>query len=207
MNSPVTILMPSYCPTLEVKGYEIRCLDAVAAHTPRELYDLISIQGGDWSFPQKINAGMTGVRTEYTVVLSNDVFVGPGWLETLLSCYEDAERIADCAVLAPSDDPKEKQLFWEEHWWALTLFRTRTFRCIGGFDESLPYTYHDQDLSIRLRQSGRTILRTGSVLVEHVNMATRRHMPVDDTDEQAEMLRRYGVTEYRDYLEKIRTCV
>ncbi len=205
---PVTIIIPSYCPDEIVRGYETRCLTQLAMNTPREMYDLIVMGGsGDWSYPQKVNAAMTGVRTEYAVVLSNDVFVGPGWLETMLKCYEDAERIADCAVLAPSDDSKERQLFWEEHWWALTLFRTRTFRDIGGFDESLWKTYHDQDLSIRLRQSGWTILRTGSVLVEHVNMATRRHMPVDDADEQAEMLRRYGVTEYRDYLEKIRTCV
>lgn len=199
---PVTIIVPSYCPTVEVKGYEWKCLACLNSNTPRELYDLIVMQGGDWSYPQKVNSAMTGVRTEFAVVLSNDVFVGPEWLPRMLALYTDAQ-IADCGVLAPADDPAEKRIWWEESWWALVLFKTQTFRNIDGLDESLPYTYHDQDFSIRLRREGKTVMRTNQVVVEHVNMATRRHIKVDDEPERLEMIRRHGVSEYRDYLERL----
>lgn len=205
MSKPATIIIPSYCPTQEVWGYEQRCLYNLSQHTPRDQYDLIVVGGsGDWSFPQKINAAITGVRTEFVFVLSNDVFVPPGWMEAMLKCFEDAERIANCGILAPADDPQEKRMWWEEHWWALVLFRSSTFRGLGGFDEYLWKTYHDQDYSIRLKQAGYSVLRTNAVCVEHINMATRRHMPVDDSNEKAEMIRRYGVTEFRDYLEKMK---
>lgn len=198
MSKTATVIIPSYCPDATVRGYETECLRCLESNTPRELYDLVIIGGGDWSFPQKVNAAMTGVRTEFVFVLSNDVFVPPNWMETMLADFENAERIADCAVLAPADEPHDERIFWVEHWWALVLFRAETYRRIGGLDESLPHSYHDQDLSIRLTKQGHTILRTQNVVVKHINMATRSRMKYDDEPERREMRRRYGVTEHRE---------
>ncbi len=200
MSSSVTIIIPSHCPDLVVKGYEIRCLEAVKEHTPRELYDLVAVQGPDWSFPQKVNAAMTGVRTDYAVVLSNDVFVGPGWLEKLLRDYQSIEN---CGVLAPMDTGCSHMLetTYDDHWWACVLIEMWKWWKVQPFDESLPLAYHDQDWSIRCKLAGFEICRTGNVVVEHVNMATRSRMPRDgEAAEKAEMERRWGTSEFRDWV-------
>jgi GT2 family glycosyltransferase len=203
---PVTIIIPSYCPDETVRGYETRCLVQLAQHTPKEMYDLIVMQGGDWSYPQKVNAAMTGVRTDYAVVLSNDVFVGPGWLPQLLSDYA---AIENCGLLAPVDDLNHPTLYptYNENWWACVLVEMWKWWKVGPLDESLPKVYHDQDWSIRCKQAGFEVCRTGNVVVEHVGLATRSRVGTsDDAGERAEMVRRYGCAELSEYV-RLNPCV
>ena len=195
---PVTIIIPSYCPDETVKGYEARCLAALEANTPREMYDLVVIGGGDWSYPQKVNAAMFQVLTEWAVILSNDVFVSPGWLPQMI---QDFENIDNCALLAPMEKLEPGTITYDDHWWALVLLRPTLFDDLGGLDPLLPHVYHDQCFSIRVRRAGNEICRTGNVAVEHVGMATRIRVGTgDDPKERAEMIRRYGAAELSDWV-------
>lgn len=204
---PVTIIVPSYCPDETVRSYETRCLVQLAQHTPKELYDLIVMQGGDWSYPQKVNAAVTGVRTKYVAILSNDVFVGPNWLEYMIGDLEHLSKW-HCAVLSPQDQNYPAvggsygDYHWHEHWWALVLMKTSFYRLMDGLSEELPRTYHDQDFSIRTYKQGYRICRTKNVRVEHVGMATRSRVGGDDSAEKAWMEKRHaGSSELRDWLQ------
>jgi len=203
MSKPVTVIVPSYCPDEIVRGYEARCLAAVAAHTPREMYDLVLVGGGDWSYPQKVNAAITGVRSDYTVVLSNDVFVGSGWLDQMLTDYKN---ITKCGVLAPVEHPFPfpalcpDKIIKDDHWWALAFISMAVWDDVGPLHEGMPFTYHDQDWNIRARKMGYQICRTGNVVVEHVNMATRSRVNADDSAEKLFMEQRYGTSEFREWV-------
>lgn len=204
MSKPVTIIVPSYCPDDTVRGYEARCLKAVADHTPREMYDLIVMQGGDWSYPQKVNAAVTGVRTPYIVILSNDVFVAPYWLEDMLTDLAHLSS-SNCAVLSPQDQNYPEvggsygDYHWHEHWWALVLMKTSFYQKMDGLREDLPRTYHDQDFSIRTYKQGYCIARTKNVFVEHIGMATRSRVGGDDSAEKVLMEQLHGTSELRDW--------
>lgn len=210
MSKPVTIIVPSYCPDETVRGYEARCLKAVADHTSREMYDLIVMGGGDWSFPQKVNATAFRAWTPYIVVLSNDVFVSPGWLEIMIDDLEYLARRNNCVVLSPQDQnyPAVGGSYgdydWGENWWALVLMKTSVFHAMDGLREDLPLTYHDQDFSIRVYKQGNTIARTKNVRVEHVGMATRSRVGGDDSTEKALMEQLHGTSELRDWLNENR---
>jgi len=198
---PVTIILPSYCPDEIVRGYETRCLTQLAMHTPKHLYDLIVMQGGDWSYPQKVNAALSGSQSDFTVILSNDVFVGPGWLQQMLTDWAAIQR---CGVLAPleiQDGDCKGKVLYDAPWWALVLISRATWDDVGPLHEGIPHTYHDQDWNIRARQMGYQICRTGNVVVEHVNMATRSRVRADDSAEKKFMEQRWGTSEFRDWVE------
>jgi GT2 family glycosyltransferase len=114
----------------------------------------------------------------------------------------DYKAIKNCGVLAPMDTGSSRMLetTYDDHWWACVLIEMWKWWKVGPFDESLPLAYHDQDWSIRCKLAGFEICRTGNVVVEHVNMATRNRMPRDgEAQEIEEMIRRWGTSEFRDW--------
>jgi len=199
MPKRVTVIVPSYCPDETVKGYEAECLRCVAEYTPRDLYDLVLVGGGDWSYPKKVNSIAERCETEYIAILSNDVFVTPGWLETMIRDYE---HLPKCGILAPMEESFPGIYTKDDHWWALVLIKTKRYR-LYPLDETLPLVYHDQNTSIEMKQAGFEIYRTGNVVVKHIGMATRSRIGTgDNAKEREEMIRRWGVAELKDWVLK-----
>jgi hypothetical protein len=194
---PVTVILPSYCPDDTVKQYETECLRCLGEHTASAFYDLMLMQGGDRSYPQKVNEAVRESGSPYIVILSNDVFVGPRWLEYLV---RDFEAVPRCGIMAPVEHEAPGQITYNDHWWACVLTTRKAWNDVGPLDETLPATYHDQDWSIRAKQKGYEICRTGNVAVRHIGMATRSRVQADDSWEREEMVRRWGVSEFRDWL-------
>lgn len=192
---PCTIIIPTFCPDETVKGYETECLRCVAEHTPSVKY--VTLEGGDRSFPQKVNIGVANSDTEYICILSNDVFVGPRWLEYLIRDFDSVPR---CGIMAPVEHEAPGVIMFNAHWWACVVTTRAVFDDVGPMDETLPHTYADQDWNIRAKQKGYEICRTGNVAVRHIGMATRSRINADDTAERDEMVRRYRVSELRDWL-------
>ncbi len=227
---PVTVVLPTYCPTYEVEQHLKKCLSSFENNTSRDLYELIIVEQGapycapelgynpelpcdlyvhSWEplgFARAVNIGFRLARTEYVCVLSNDVVVPPHWLELML---DDFTRSSDCGILAPMEgpqattDPSGNIAEHDEHWGALYLMRRTVLEQVGLLDEEkLNQRFCDQDLSIRVKQAGWRVCRTSSVTVQHANSATYSKMnkQAEESEERAEMIRRHGYAEFADWL-------
>jgi GT2 family glycosyltransferase len=67
-----------------------RCLQAIKQHTRN--YDLVILdnnRGPHFSHPREMNRALQTCRTEFLVLLDDDIFVERGWLEGLLGCLDD----------------------------------------------------------------------------------------------------------------------
>ena len=211
---PCTIIVPTFCPDAEVLRHLRRCMDHLFKNTPRELFDLIIVEQGTENaniyysdlyiqapkplgYARAVNIGLKLATTEYVCVLNNDVFLPPNWLETMLA---DFAKIPNCGVLAPQEGPSESLYTYDAHWWSLILARREVLGLLD--EEHLNYRYHDQAKNIDLNQQGYEIVRTGNVIVEHVNSATYSKMNVDEMPERAYMMEKYGVCEFSKYVQR-----
>jgi GT2 family glycosyltransferase len=60
---------------------------------------------------------------------------------------------------------------------AFMLVRRERFDAVGGFDEGFFLYKEDEDLCLRLRQAGGTVLYEPAVTVEHVGSVVARRDP------------------------------
>jgi len=212
-----------------------KCVERLTKYTPEELYEPIFVEQGhpylapdpvhwDMNFPlggglylhssqplgyaRAVNLGVALARTEFICIINNDLFVPPGWLETMLAEFAS---IPHCGVLAPFDGPEARldpngPVIYDQSWWSCVLMRREHFNNIEGLnDRELNYRFHDQDFNIRTRLEGLRIARTGKVVVEHIDSATYSRMPERveaDTKERAVMIERWGAAHYVEWLAK-----
>lgn len=64
----------------------------------RENYTLIE-NADNTGFSAAVNAGITAAKGEYVVLFNNDAFAAPDWLEKLIACAEQDEKIFSVASL------------------------------------------------------------------------------------------------------------
>lgn len=217
---PVSIIIPSYCPTVEVEYYLRRAVDYIYRNTPRHLYELTLVSNGNWpgNLPAvdthvyvhrpigaaaAFNMGVRLSSAKYVVFFSNDVFVRPGWLEAFMHVYEADERSG--ILEAQDDNSSYTGLTYDAHWGALYMVNRELLLEVGTLDDvKLPWLYHDQDQSIRFRDAGYHVARTGMVQVEHVNRATFGLMQpgkrAEVEAEKQEMVRRWGTSEFHEWV-------
>lgn len=117
-----------------------------------------------------MNKGMDLASGDVVVLLTNDVFVKPGWLEALLECFE---RVPDCgmASLGTSDHREQSvNVITEGLWCPLMALRNRPdFR----FDaETFPSYWGDSDLVMRVYNAGFRAYRNRRVVCDHLGRAT-----------------------------------
>lgn len=200
-----------------------RCLQALGRQTFRDfevvLVDNASTDGSlalvDRSQPvltvleSSVNTGFAGgnnlgaasAKGEWLVLLNNDAFPDPDWLEQLLKAAEEHPRF---------DFFTSRQYCYNEPWlldgtgdmlatngraWrrdyrvlatqgsqepgevfsacgAAVMFRKSDFDAVGGFDESFFCHFEDVDLSFRLRLMGKRCLYVPQAVVYHIGSAT-----------------------------------
>ncbi len=223
-----TIILPTYCPDVQVSEYLIECVNRLCESSIRRIADFVVVEQGreqlasknlaEWSdglyvwskqplgYARAVNLGVSLAKTEFICVLNNDLFVPDGWLGMLLSEFAS---IPNCGVLAPFDglvarlDPSGK-IRENEGWWSCVLMRREHFNSLGGLDDGLlNYRFHDQDFNIKTHLAGLTVARTGKVIVEHIDSATYSRMPERvnaDVAEKAEMVRRWNADSYYGWL-------
>jgi len=118
------------------------------------------------------NAGMALCSGDIIVVLTNDVFVKPGWLEALLACFD---LFPDCgmASLATTDHQGEAQpvnAILEGIWCPIFAVLNRPeFR----FDAvEFPSEWGDYDLVMRVYAAGFKAYRNRIVVCNHLGRMT-----------------------------------
>ena len=167
-------------------------------------------------FPAACNQGMAlAMPRNDLLLLNSDTIVTPHWLENLQAALHSAENIgaAGCVTNSCSHfqqipvsyaDLDEMLAFAErfnvsqpalwQPWHALTAFcllvRRKAYAEVGGFDEAFsPGNYEDDDLCIRLRDAGYSLLLCQDTFIHHFGSASFRKD--EDAQKQAEKERRY----------------
>lgn len=215
-----SIILPSYVIDKTVHEYLKRCLENLEKNTDRSSYQLVivdngSIAGSDlmkskadvyvrkdepMGYARATNLGLAMSSGDYLCILNNDLFVPQNWLPDMIRDYES---ISKAGTIAPMEGVPEKRLYYDSHWFSLVLFSRKVFTEIGYLDESINYRFHDQDYSIRVKKAGYEVLRTGNVVVEHINSATYGKMKRnEDPAEREVMIKRYGYAHFEEWLRK-----
>lgn len=71
-----------------------RCLSLIKEHTAN--YELLIMDNADdpvFSHPAAMNRAMRAADTDFLVLMDDDVFVEPGWLDGLLSCIDERTAV------------------------------------------------------------------------------------------------------------------
>ena len=198
MTKSVSVVVP--CLTEhEWQRHLTRAIINIARSTTEVPYELIVSEAvGDYFKndcekyhynPQKgsanadMNEGMALATGDIIVLLTNDVFVKPGWLEALLDCY----RIPDCGLASlGTSDHREQPLdvITEGLWCPLMALRNRPdFR----FDADMfPSYWGDSDLVMRIYQAGFRAYRNRKVVCDHLGRATNLQSHPRGTAEEIE---------------------
>ena len=145
------------------------------------------------------NQGVEKASGELVMLLNNDVLVSEGWLESLVESLNKSERIgavgpitnsisgrqmvADVPYEAEKDFPAFAARVRNTNSGVLTprrrlagfamLMRTELYRELGGFDESFgDGNFEDDDLCIRIRKAGFTLMVDESTFIHHFGSQT-----------------------------------
>jgi GT2 family glycosyltransferase/glycosyltransferase involved in cell wall biosynthesis len=160
------------------------------------------------------NRGASKARGQYLVLLNNDTEVCPGWLQAMLSTFDD---FSDCAMVGaqlvyPDGSLQEAGglVFANGNAWnygrggdptapefsyarevdycsgACLMLSTELFNRLGGFDRHyLPAYYEDTDLAFRLRALGQRVIYQPAARVVHFEGVS------NGTDEKGAGIKRY----------------
>jgi len=223
----VSIILTSYSPDKEVGEHLKRFLKSLEDTTDRDRYQFIVVENGSFTPELKekadiyihkdqpignaraLNIGMSLADEDILVIVSNDLILSSGWLEGLLKEYQSGILSPMTAGEGVIPEPK---IYENWHWYALFMINRSTFKKVGYFDETMPYRFHDQDYSIRLKKAGFPVRRTGKVIIKHVNMVTHNKLLKHDkfgsmfrtsvTVEGAEMTKRHGCQDFHEWIRK-----
>lgn len=144
--------------------------------------------GANLGFGRANNLGLEQVRTSYALLLNPDCLLAPGALEELLAA---AERYPDAAIVGPKlfDAPGVPSLsfrraFYERQPKGVTeadgdlcadfltgtamLLNMATMRRIGFFDPWFFLYFEDDDLCLRVRRAGSSLVLAAQAVGEHL---------------------------------------
>lgn len=216
-SKKTSIILPSYVIDEEVYGYLKRCLEAIKAHTTD--YELIIIDNGSkfgkeemkaaadkyierdypMGYARAVNLGLALAEGEYLCIINNDLFAPDKWLDILIRDYGQTKG----GIMSPMDRKSNVGIVYDEHWFSCILMNRETFTKVGYLDELINYRFHDQDYSIRVKKAGLEVMRTGNVVVEHINSATYSKMGRnEDPEEEKIMIERHGYAHFNDWIKK-----
>ena len=156
------------------------------------------VNGG---FSAAVNEGIRATKSDFVILLNNDVGVTPGWLDTIMPLFDDEEVFAvSPRIVLPSRgdlDEGAKTGFWHHGMFftdqrqgvaevtpilyatgAAAVYRREMLEQLGGFDEAYsPFYWEDTDLGYRAWKRGwKTLYQPGS-LVYHAHSESTSKMP------------------------------
>jgi len=122
-------------------------------------------------FAKNVNMGLKASNSDYTVLLSNDVFLEDGWLEGLLKCFEDDKCGIACPLSRQFHMQREDKIEFG-FFGAVWMVKREVLDTVGYLDERFINSFEDSDLWIRTLMAGYKLLMNRNVLVEHLVGAT-----------------------------------
>ncbi|MGQ9455048.1 MAG: glycosyltransferase family 2 protein [Armatimonadota bacterium] len=152
-------------------------------------------------FSAAVNEGVRATQNEFVLVLNNDVEVTQGFLDPLISLFDDGSVFAvspsiKLPTLGNLDDGAKRAIWhhgmlYVDHVQGVarvspvffasgcaSLYRRSMFEMLGGFSDTFaPFYWEDVDLSYRAWKRGWRSLYQPASEVVHVHSATMSKMP------------------------------
>lgn len=219
MAPSVSIVIPTYCLTTMLRNClrsirdaggpptEIIVVDDGSAPPYRDYLEVLRAQGlcdqvvfhtRNRGFAAACNSGLARARGAYLVLLNNDTWVHPGWLEALVECAEKDPSIgivgakllfpngfiysAGCNMHGlrfeghPGDLPEAaRETDVVAVVGACMLIKREVVERIGAFDPEFYNAGEDIDLCLRARAHGYRIVYCPDAVVTHYDRWTRAH--------------------------------
>jgi len=145
------------------------------------------------SSTRSMNRAFACVDTEYTVLLTNDVFVDEGWLESLL---EPFEAFSDCGITTQAttqfNHRKEDVVEPDGIWFSIACWKTDG----KVFDERFKNVWDDTDFTMKTYLDGKRSYRNHSCVVEHL-IGKTQYIRTDHND-NFNNGRRLFIDKYKD---------
>lgn len=218
-NPKVSIVVPVF----NQASLTYQCLKSILEHTPSDLYEIILVDNAstddtprmlrqienieiianseNLGFVAGCNKGSRAAQGEYILFLNNDTVVTEGWLTSLLSTFDQHDKVGavGAKLVYPDgrlqeagaivwndgtgwnygrgDDPQRPEYNYVREVdycsGACLLVRRELFERVGGFDPRFaPAYYEDVDLCFELRRLGYRTLYQPKAPVIHVEGAT-----------------------------------
>jgi len=173
-------------------GYEIVVVDNGSTDGTREWLEAQVAEGGilklhlcqeNIGVPAGWNIGieLATSDTDYYVILNNDVYVTPGWLEKLMAVITLNPLIGMVGPMTNEiSGPQLRGSFpqgWNFYFWRLVgfclLIKGEVLRKVGEFDERFGRgNFEDDDYSVRVIQAGYKNVICGGCFVYHDGSAS-----------------------------------
>ncbi|MHA0857011.1 glycosyltransferase family 2 protein [Paenibacillus sp. CMAA1364] len=214
-------------PTYNQRDYLIQCIDSIEKNTTTP-YELIVVDNASddgtaeylqqrnktircWihkqnlGFAGAINTGLMMAKGTTILLLNNDILVGKGWLELLLTCLLSDPKIG---VVGPVTNyiggPQQIEVPYEhvDHMWAFAtqhnvhdpskwietkrlvgfclLFRRELFHHVGYLDEGYQVgNFEDEDWIVRVRLLGYRLIIAGDSFIHHYGSVSMKSLSED----------------------------
>lgn len=139
-----------------------------------------------------VNNGFSVASGDYVCFLANDVFVGDGWAERMLECFEKE----DCGISTLGNNEHgdvQQDKIVEDVYFSVCMIPKHE----AWLDRSYNNLYDDTDLIMRLYSKGLKSYKNLSCIVEHLRHAT---YGVNDLNSETNVWQRdYFRDKWKDY--------
>lgn len=214
----ISVIIPNYNGAKYLKV----CLDSLSRQT-FAAFDIIVVDNGstdnscdileneynnvvlirldrNYGFSKAVNEGIKACKSEYVVLLNNDVEVNPDWLSSLVNCIEQDENIFSCSSkMVRYNDRSRLDDAGDEYnilGWAYkrgdgksidryssdtkvfsscagaAIYRKKVIDKIGFFDEKFFAYMEDVDISYRAKINGYKNVFCSDAVIYHIGSAT-----------------------------------
>lgn len=177
-NRKISVVIPIYAYENRHVFMTTKCIEAAKSNTYVD-FETIIVETGSNNFSDyadiyiyekyrttadiSINRGFNCAKSDYVVLLTNDVIVSEGWLESLI---EPFDKFIDCgaSTLASNQFGHKKDNKIEEGIWGSVFMIPKKY---ASFDENYINSWEDSDLWMQIYSNGLKMYRNFDCVVYH----------------------------------------
>lgn len=178
-DAKISVIVPVYAYNEKLTFMTAKCIESAKAYTNIE-FELIIVETCTNYFSEyadihiyeknrttstiSINRAFSCCKSDYVVLLTNDVMVSEGWLEALI---EPFNKFDDCGVstLASNQFNHKKENRIEEGIWGSVFMVPQKY---AKFDGNYINSWEDSDLWMQIYSDGKKMYRNFNCVVHHV---------------------------------------
>lgn len=183
MSENITVCLPLYIPTDEHRRMTDKCIYLAKANTSirpqwiitetvsnyyQEEADVYIWEREKVSPNRSFRRCFCQADGDYVIFLSNDVFVGEGWIESMLECFR---RYPDCGLASLGNNEHGDTIrdeIIERVYFATAMTRREDM----VYDPDYIDLFDDSDMIMRILVSGRKAYKNLNCYVEHLRHKT-----------------------------------
>lgn len=182
----------------------LRCNMSLIGQTVNRGRILVIPREPEWeTLPQKLNAGLDRVETDYFIPMAADDKLDPTFIEKttaalthdVAAVYTDIQRFGDEECVNESPEWPVDDLMQQNRLPGTALFHTETVRLLGGYNEE-DLGWCDWGLWIELARQGAKCVRVPEPLLlyrRHAGNASANRTPEEEAEMYERIRRNHGI--------------